>query len=399
MKKIIEMNKKPPDIASRLTCVGCASLLGLFFACITLSAQKSAYPDYTEADIDSAYSAFNEQFFSRSRGIYCEKSSKRGKVAAIWTQAIFLDIAENAYLRTRSEKDSLFFQALLKGNQRYYDHFNWDNGAVWFIYDDIMWWVISLARTYLLTGETKWLDLSQSGFERVWSGSKALKDNGSYDPVRGGMYWAWDQKNPEGTPHSMMGKMACINYPTVIAAMTLFEATGDSAYFRRGLEIYDWAQSNLFDRKKGRVADSKHGFGSPSWKDHVYNQATCIGAAVMLYKATGRRRFLDDAALAADYTQRQMSANGFLHFENGVEQGIYTAIFAQYIARLVEDGEQYRYIPWLRYNINAGWANRIPSSSITYKDYARPAPAVGAIESYDASGIPALMQVVKPAQK
>lgn len=365
----------------------------------TVSHAENNCPDYTEADIDLAYDAFNEQFFSRPEGIYYEKPTKSGKVAAIWTQAIFLDIAENACLRTRSEKDSLLFRTILEGNRRHYDRFNWDNGKVWFIYDDIMWWVITLARTYLFTGEEQWLALSKSGFERVWSGSKVLKDNGSYDPVRGGMYWAWNQQRPEGTPTSSMGKMACINYPTVIGAMTLFEATGDSAYLKKGLEIYAWSSNNLFDKEKGRVADSRHGYGNPNWKDHVYNQATCIGAAVMLYKATGNRIYLDDAVLAADYTKNQMGPNGFLHFENGIEQGIYVAIFAQYIVRLIEDGGQYQYIPWLRCNINAGWANRLLPLNITYKDYANPAPDINSIESYDASGLPALMQVIKPRHK
>ncbi|MDR2026117.1 MAG: glycoside hydrolase family 76 protein [Prevotellaceae bacterium] len=367
-------------------------LLSLFGGIICLQAQRNSYPDCTAADIDRAYDAFNKQFFSRSKGIYSEKTDKNGKVAAIWTQAIFLDIAVNAYLRTHSKKDSLFFLTVLEGNRQYYDSFNWDNGVVWFIYDDIMWWVISLARVGMLTGDTQWLDLSKSGFERVWSGSKVLKDNGSYDPVRGGMYWAWDQKHPEGTPRSDMGKMACINYPTVIAAMTLFDATGDSTYFRRGAEIYSWARNNLFDREKGRVADSRH--SSPNWKDHLYNQATCIGAAVMLYKVTGNRMFLYDAVLAANYVKNHMSTNGFLHFENGIEQGIYTAIFAQYIVRLIEDGKQYQYVPWLRHNIGAGWANRIPSLDITYKDFANPAPDIACIESYDASAVPALMQAL-----
>ena len=262
-----------------------------------------------------------------------------------------------------------------------------------------MWWVISLARAYQVTGEPGYLELSKSGFERVWSGSKKLKDNGSYDPVRSGMYWAWNQKNPEGTPLPSMGKMACINYPTVIGAMTLFEITQDSTYFRKGLEIFNWAQNNLFNKETGRVADSKHGAGNPNWKDHVYNQATCIGAAVMLYKATGKRNFLDDAVLAANYTKNQMSNNGFLHFETGIEQGIYPAIFAQYIIRLIEDGKQYQYVPWLRYNINAGWANRIPSSGITFKDFTNPASDLSSIQSYDASGISALIQLVKPRSK
>jgi len=363
---------------------------------LLLSLCLSAQNNYTAADIDLAYRAFNDQFLSPSKGIYYEKSSKQGKVAAIWTQAIYLDIAQNAFLRTKTQKDSLFFQTILEGNCRYYDKFDWDNGKVWFIYDDIMWWVISLGRTYLITGEKKWLDLSSSGFERVWSGSKVLKDNGSYDPVRGGMYWAWDQKHPEGTPTSSMGKMACINYPTVIGAMTLFDATGDSAYFYKGLEIYDWARNNLFDKSLGRVADSRHGEGRPTWKMHVYNQATCIGAAVMLYKATGDKMYLKDAVLAADYTKDQMSNNGFLHYENGIEQGIYHAIFAQYIIRLIEDGGQKQYLPWLQKNINTGWANRLKPNNITYKDYGNPAPIIENIESYDASGIPVLMQVIPP---
>lgn len=359
----------------------------------------SSYPNYTEADITTATAAFNSAYYSRSKKLYYEYSTGIGKISAIWTQAIFFDIMMNVYLRTRNANDYAMINYLLEGNAAQYDHYNWDNGAVWFIYDDIMWWVISLARSYEVTGDVKYLDLAKSGFERVWSGSDVLKDNGSYDPVNGGMFWAWDQQHPEGTPLSTMGKMACINYPTVIGAMTLFNITKDSTYFKKGLEIFNWAQNNLFDKKTGRVADSKHGTGSPDWKDHVYNQATCIGAATMLYKATGNRTFLDDAVLAANYTKNQMSTNGYLHFETGIEQGIYHAILSQYIIRLIKDGNQYQYIPWLQYNINAGWANRLKASNITYKDYVNSAPDISSIQSYDASGIPALMQVISPAQK
>ncbi|MDR0811137.1 MAG: glycoside hydrolase family 76 protein [Paludibacter sp.] len=354
-----------------------------------------AAQNFTAADVDLALEAFNRQYLSPTKSIYMEKSDRQGKVAAIWTQAIFVDMLENAFLRTRSAKDSLMFRRVLEGNRLYYDNFNWDNGKVWFIYDDIMWWVITLARTHLITGENQWLELAKSGFERVWSGSKVVGDNGSYDAERSGMFWAWNQEHPAGTPSQNMGKMACINYPTVIGAMTIFEATGDSAYFRKAQEIYAWARGNLFDKRLGRVADSRHGNGRPDWKMHVYNQATCIGAAVMLYKSTADRIYLEDAILAANYTKNQMGEGGFLHYENGIEQGIYHAIFAQYIIRLIEDGKQPQYLSWLRKNINAGWANRLKTSNITYKDYAHPAPAIENIESYDASGVVALMAVVK----
>src|SRR3546814_5131520 len=87
-----------------------------------------------------------------------------------------------------------------------------------------MWWVISLARGYELTGNAPYLELAETGFERVWSGSSVVKDGGSYDPVNGGMYWQWTPNNPAASKEGD-GKMACINYPTVIAAMTLFQKT------------------------------------------------------------------------------------------------------------------------------------------------------------------------------
>lgn len=69
-------------------------------------------------------------------------------------------------------------------------------------------------------------------------------------------------------------------------------------------------------QEDGRIADSRHGNGNPAWKAHVYNQATFIGASVLLYKATKEKRYLDNAILAADYTVNEMSAkHNLLPFE------------------------------------------------------------------------------------
>lgn len=228
-----------------------------------------------------------------------------------------------------------------------------------------MWWVISLARGYEITGDKAYLELSESGFRRVWSGSAVVGDKGSYDPIDGGMYWNWDHKNPTVQPRGM-GKMACINYPTVIAAMTLYNLTKNEDYLHKARQIYQWSHFNLFDDKNGRVADSKHGKNTPDWTTTVYNQATCIGAAVLLYNETKEQHFLNDAVLAANYTRDEMSApDGILPYKKGEEQGIYTAIFAQYIIRLIEDGNKPEYIPWLQKTIETGWKNRDPQRNLT----------------------------------
>ena len=73
----------------------------------------------------------------------------------------------------------------------------------------------------------------------------------------------------------------------------------------------------------------------------------------MLYKATGEKAYLDDAILAADYVRNEMcDADGLLPFKNGVEQGIYAAIFAQYIIAwtegnaLVATGSPFNPVVW-----------------------------------------------------
>lgn len=158
--------------------------------------------------------------------------------------------------------------------------------------------------------------------------------------------------------------MACINFPTVVAAMTLYNSVPKNRkpsadkiplyqtreqYLAKAKEIYDWGVENLFDKQTGRIADSRHGQHEPAWKTHVYNQATFIGASVLLYKATGDKKYLDNAILATDYTVKDMSAeHGVLPFESGIEQGIYTAIFSQYIAMLVYDCGQQQYVPFLK---------------------------------------------------
>src|SRR5690625_3798597 len=100
-----------------------------------------------------------------------------------------------------------------------------------------MIFVISLKVAYEITGEEVYLEKSITGFDRVWEGS--------YDPEQGGMYWDFH--------HS--GKNACINYPTVIAAMRLFNLTGEESYLEKAREIYHWSRENLLDPESGRVAD------------------------------------------------------------------------------------------------------------------------------------------------
>ena len=389
---------------------------------------------YTNADTWTAYNAFNDNLLDKVTHIYkkdtntSDGADTKSNLGAIWTQATYWNMAMNAYKRAVKEGDAAkqtqykqLVGDIFEGSKNHYVNFNWhdqnfENG--WFIYDDIMWWTIATANAYALFKDEKYLDLADESFCRVWYGSYLLKDRGSYDSVNGGMFWKWNNSDP--ADKSDHAKMACINFPTVVAAMNLYNGISPSdtkhqkddtvgfdgngnyplwhsrdTYLKNAKDIYAWAVDNLFDKSTGNVADSRTD-NSVDWTATIYNQATFIGASCLLYKATGDNTYLTNAVTAATYATKTMSAPyDILPFKDGEEQGIYTAIFAQYMALLVYDCGQTQFLPWIQRTINYGWNNR-DKRNLTGKDYTK-APGSN-ISCYDASGIPALM-VLFPSDK
>ncbi len=333
---------------------------------------------YNAADATSAFNAFNKAYYSQTDKLYYSNTERKG-IGAIWTQAIYWDMAMHIYERTKDEAYYSLITDLYEGGFNKYDGYNWNNTTTWFIYDDMMWWVISLARAYGITKNETYLTKAKAGFERVW--------NGSYDAVKGGMFWDFK--------HS--GKNACINYPTVIAAMRLYQITKDQQYLEKAKAVYQWSRENLFNESNGRVADHKIGDNRPGYEDYTYNQGTCIGAAVMLYEVTNNSKYLDDANLAARYTQQRMSdSQGILPAEGDYnEQGVLKAIFAQYLAQLARVYPKGKYDQWAIQNANLAWNNRDLTRNIMHRNYKEACPK-GVVQSYESSSAVAFMQLFVP---
>lgn len=349
----------------------------LIFSTITATGQKNI----SDKERTLAIDAFHSAFYNPEMKLYAIDSNKKGR-SAIWTQAIYWDMIMNAYKRTGDKRYRQLIDEIYEGGYEQYSGYDWTDKHEWFIYDDMMWWIISLGRAYQITGDGKYLCNASSGFFYVWKEA--------YDTDRGGLWWNFIHD----------AKMSCINYPTIIAAMTLFDITKDNGYLDKAKEIYTWARPVFFDEKLGRIADNMHynhlykNSMQIDWTTQLYNQGTFIGSAVMLYKATKDKKYLDDAIKAADYTRQNMCyGDSILAFKNGIEQGIYTAIFAQYIAMLIKDCNQPQYADWLQHNIRTAWQNRDKNRNLTFKEADKPCPT-GNIEVYDASGCPALMQLI-----
>lgn len=390
----------------------------------------SVKANFTNADVWEAYNGFNAVFLDPDKYIYKEKRSDKFAIdryhgaSAIWCQPIFWEMSMNAYRLadklnddTRKEAMKDLCEKIYRGNKAQYCNFDFDNNnetTGWFIYDDIMWWTIALARGYELFGNEEYLRYSELSFSRVWYGSDKVGDTGSYDKENGGMFWQWQPvHNPRPNQYGDE-KNACINFPTVIGALMLYnnvpEGRSESTeskpkyqtkeqYLSKGKEIYDWSVDNFLNKRTGRIADHRRGDKGASLEAHVYNQGTFIGASVLLYKATGEKRYLDNAILGADYVFKIMSSEQYiLPFEKGIEQGIYTAIFAQYLSMLVYECGQVQYLPYVRHNINVGWSNRDKSHQICGGDYRNVLQPDEIVDSYSASGIPALM-LLFPAEQ
>jgi predicted alpha-1,6-mannanase (GH76 family) len=332
---------------------------------------------FTNQDATAAFNTFNTYFYSPGDKLYYSTTEKKS-IGAIWTQAIFWDIAMDAYKRTNDAAYLQLVKDIYQGGFNRYSQFDWENKTTWFIYDDMMWWVMSLVRAYEITGNKDCLDYAVSGFKRVW--------RDSYDAVNGGMWWDFNKT----------GKNSCINFPTVIAALQLYKITNETAYLDKAKAVYDWSVINLVSASNGRVADNNIN-GNKGFSDYTYNQGTYIGASVMMYKTLNNQVYLDNAKLAADYTRKTMSdLNGILPAEGDWnEQGVLKAIFARYVMMLAKDAGQSQYLTWIRSNINKAWSNRDAGRGLMYRNYNVTCPS-GTIQSYEASSAVGFMQLCPP---
>ena len=392
-------------------------------------AQWKAYDDFNEAFLDNTrniYKADTKQPSADHRGNGYRDNDVSGCAAAIWCQAIMYDMVINAYNRAKGEGDvtrmnkyKSLHNRLYNGEKSHYVSFNFDNCNTnngWFVYDDIMWWTCALARAYETFGTAAYLNYSEKSFCRVWYGSTVVGDDGSYaDPARfsgtagGGMFWEWQPINNPNPHQAGDFRSACINFPTVIAACLLHKLVPEGRttptsthptrqtkewYLEKAKEVYAWADKTLVN-SSGRVADGIHG-GGPEYSDHLYNQATYIGASCMLYQLTHEISYLTKAQRGANYVISNMCSGGILKYETGYEQGIYAAIYAQYIKMLVYDcglslALMNKYLTHIQRNIQKAYTNRDQTRGIQIGNFAKATSADDVVESYGASGMPALM--------
>lgn len=144
-------------------------------------------------------------------------------------------------------------------------------------YDDNVWLGIDFTDTYMMVKDEKYLEKAKLIWNFILSGMD--------DKLGGGIYWCEQKKESKNT---------CSNAPGSVYAFKLFQATGDSTYFIKGRELYDWTKKNLQDSDY-LYFDNISLTGLIGKTKFAYNSGQMIQSAALQYKLTNDSIYLVEA--------------------------------------------------------------------------------------------------------
>jgi predicted alpha-1,6-mannanase (GH76 family) len=168
--------------------------------------------------------------------------------------------------------------------------------------DDTAWWALAMVRAYDLIGDSRYLDIAETGAAYVGS---------FWDGTCGGGVW-WDV--PQKTY-----KNAISNELYIKLLASLHNRIGaDTEHLARALEAWRWFRDSGMINNENLVNDGlaiRSGWcennGGETW---TYNQGVILGALTELSIATGDRSLLDAAQriATAAITSSRLSPSGIL---------------------------------------------------------------------------------------
>jgi predicted alpha-1,6-mannanase (GH76 family) len=329
---------------------------------------------------DAAFDAWNDAFLVREKGqtYYSRTLTSLGTESeGSWVFALDLEVAEDAYERTRSPEHrqlviDLLHTFLTQNNHDWADD-TWN--------DDLAWMTIAVVRGYMLTGEKTCL-------EKAIHGWNVALDRGWDTKYGGGGVW----ENMDNFVHGdgKADKLALSNTSLVMPGVMLYQITGDTSYLKKSEAMYDWIRRNVFDQTTGQVNEGvKWIIGKPDsgWlenSNNVYNSGSFVQAADALYRVTGDERYYNDAILAIQHLMKNpVLADG------GRYQTQWQYRFIKALAQFATNSRLWpQYYPWLLQNAQAAWDKR-DSRNLTWNDWlhATDDPKINANETSSAAAI------------
>lgn len=151
-------------------------------------------------------------------------------------------------------------------------------------YDDNEWNALGFIQRHYMTpgGDQAALDRAAEIFDLVVHGWDDDPDH----PCPGGVFWTQADWSTDRNTIS--------NGPGAEVGLHLYLHTGDRYYLDWALRMYEWVRACLL-APNGLYWDNIRLDGSIWEAQFSYNQGVMIGAGVLLYRATGERKYLEQA--------------------------------------------------------------------------------------------------------
>jgi hypothetical protein len=165
-------------------------------------------------------------------------------------------------------------------------------------YDDNEWLGLAFLQRHYLTpgGDPAALRRVAEIFDLVVYGW----DTDPSHPCPGGVFWTqapWSQD-----------RNTVSNAPGAQVGLHLYLATREAAHVDWSVRMYDWVRTNML-APNGLYWDHVDLAGNIQKTQWSYNQGVMIGAGMLLYQATGRRRYLAEACDTAAAALRFYAEN------------------------------------------------------------------------------------------
>ena len=350
---------------------------------VLFTAAFAATPSFAAAsgarfDAKAAWEAFVKAYWLPGKAQFRKHKGKDDGLLDFWLSAhawdAIIDVSRLYPSRQAKEMVPAFYDAFMK---RYPD---WRRNE---FNDDILWWTISCTRAYSATKQARYLEQARTMFD--WLAGREIDDT-----LGGGMWW----KNTE-----RKSKNACDNFPAVITSCNLHRLTRERKYLDTAKSLYSWARGKFFDEATGAVYDNVNSEGRLTRWDFSYNTGTFIGSALRLQRATGERRYMDDALKAARHMTTALSPSGTLKPCGQGDGGAFNGIGARYLAELAATGDGREFSKWLQESAARAWSHRRGSDGLAGVDWSVTPAADFDVECQTANSAVTLMLVAEALRR
>lgn len=223
-------------------------------------------------------------------------------------------------------------------------------------YDDNEWVALALIEHYYFTEDQAALERAKQLFRLIIAGW----DTNAKTPCPGGV--AWNQ--------ALFNQDRCVisTAPAAALGVHLYTLTQQRTYLQWAVRMYDWVNQWL-RAPNGLYWDHIDQHGTIDRDLWSYNQGTMLGAAVLLYLATRKEAYLNEA--------RQIAERALTYYQRDgrwlTQPAAFNAIFFKNLLKLDAVLPNPRYRAALRTYTDTLWQAVDPSTSLLRQQPSAPA--------------------------